>query len=182
MQRRTFFAVVGAAIVNSAARAKIGNIELGVCADAAHFDSAVRYGFDYYELEVAEIAQMDDEQFAALKERVLASPIRCRAFRSFIRRLQVVGENASAHEDELKDYLEQNLDRCRQLGGRIVVWGSAGSRNVPGGFERDKAWQQIQSFLHVAGDIAQQNNLIIAIEPLRKQESNIINTAEQALR
>ena len=181
MERRTFFAVVGAAIVNSAARAKVGNIELGVCADAAHFDSAVRYGFDYYELEVAEIAQMDDEQFAALKERVLASPIRCRAFRSFIRRLQVVGENASAHEDELKDYLEQNLDRCRQLGGRIVVWGSAGSRNVPGGFERDKAWQQIQSFLHVAGDIAQQNNLIIAIEPLRKQESNIINTAEQAL-
>ena len=62
-----------------------------------------------------------------------------------------------------------------------MVWGSAGSRNVPGGFERDKAWQQIQSFLHVAGDIAQQNNLIIAIEPLRKQESNIINTAEQAL-
>jgi sugar phosphate isomerase/epimerase len=139
------------------------------------------FGFDYYEPEVAEIAQMDDAQFAAWKERVVASPIRCRSFRSFIRRLQVVGENVSAHEEELKDYLEQNLDRCRQLGGRIVVWGSAGSRKVPDGFDRDKAWQQIQSFLHLAGDIAQKNNLIIAIEPLRKQESNIINTAEQAL-
>jgi len=103
MQRRTFFAVVGAAIANSAAHAKIGHIELGVCGDAAHFDAAVRYGFDYYEPEVAEIARMKDEQFAALKERVLASPIRCRAFRSFIRTLQVVGDNVTAHEAELKD-------------------------------------------------------------------------------
>ena len=62
-----------------------------------------------------------------------------------------------------------------------MVWGSAGSRNVPAGFERDKAWHQIQTFLHAAGDVAQQNNLIIAIEPLRKQESNIINTAQEAL-
>ena len=62
-----------------------------------------------------------------------------------------------------------------------MVWGSAGSRNVPAGFSRDRAGQQIQEFLHLAGDIARRNNLVIAIEPLRKQESNIINTAREAL-
>ncbi|MEO8052467.1 MAG: sugar phosphate isomerase/epimerase family protein [Acidobacteriota bacterium] len=173
---------MGTAAVGPALRAKIGNIELGVCADAAHFDSAVRYGFDYYEPEVAEIAKMDEAQFVAFREKILASPIRCRAFRSFIRTLKVVGEDAGAHHDELKDYLEQNLDRCRQLGGRVVVWGSSGSRNVPAGFARERAWGQIQEFLHLVGDIARQNNLIIAIEPLRKQESNIINTAGEALK
>jgi len=164
------------------ARAKVGNIEFGGCASAAHFDTAVRLGFDYYEMEVTEISQMDDTQFAALKSQVLASPIRCRAFRSLIRKYQVVGENARAQQDDVKAYLERNLDRCRQLGGRIVVWGSSQSRNVPDGFSRDTAWRQMQDFLHVLGDIAGQNNLMIGIEPLRKQECNIINTAAEAMK
>ena len=33
----------------------------------------------------------------------------------------------------------------------IVVWGSAGSRNVPEGFSRDRAWQQMVAFLRMAG-------------------------------
>ena len=182
MQRRKFIAAMGAALAIPASQAKVANIEFGVCGDAAHFDAAVRYGFDYYEMEVAEIALMDNPKFAALKDKVLASPIRCMAFRSFIRRLVLVGETVAAHQAEIKDYLEQNLDRCQQLGGRVVVWGSSGSRNVPDGFSRDRAWQQIQEFLHLAGDIARKNNLIMAIEPLRKKESNIINSAGEALK
>lgn len=182
MQRRKFIAALATTAASCAAQAKVGAIEFGVCGDAAHFDAAVRFGFDYYEPEVAEIALMDNARFAAFKTQVLASPIRCRTFRSFIRRLQVVGESAGAQQAELRAYLQQNLDRCNQLGGRVVVWGSSGSRNVPAGFSRDRAWQQIQDFLHLAGDIARQNNLVIGIEPLRKQESNIINTGGEALK
>ena len=182
MQRRTFLATLGTVAATTTTQAKVGNIEFGGCASAAHFDTAVRLGFDYYEMEVTEISQMDDTQFAALKSQVLASPIRCRAFRSLIRKFQVVGENASAQQGEVKAYLEQNLDRCRQLGGRVVVWGSSQSRNVPTGFSRDTAWRQIQDFLRLLGDIARRNNLMIGIEPLRKQECNIINTAGEALK
>jgi sugar phosphate isomerase/epimerase len=164
------------------AQGKVGSIEFGGCASAEHFDTAVQLGFDYFEMEVTEISQMDDATFAALKAKVLASPIRCRAFRSLIRKYQVVGENASAQQDQVKAYLEQNLDRCRQLGGRVVVWGSSQSRNVPVGFSRDTAWRQIQEFLHVLGDIAARNNLMIGIEPLRRQECNIINTAGEAMK
>ena len=182
MQRRTFLATLGTVAASRSAQAKAGNIEFGGCASAEHFDTAVGLGFDYYEMEVTEISQMDNAQFAALKAHVLASSIRCRAFRSLIRRFQVVGENASSQQGEVKAYLERNLDRCRQLGGRVVVWGSSQSRNVPEGFSRDTAWRQIQEFLHLLGDIARQNNLIIGIEPLRKQESNMINTAAEAMK
>jgi D-psicose/D-tagatose/L-ribulose 3-epimerase len=182
MQRRTFLTALGAVVASRPARARMGNIEFGGCASADHFDTAVRLGFDYYEMEVTEIAQMEDAKFAALQAKVLASPIRCRAFRSLIRKFQVVGENASAQQGEVKAYLEQNLDRCRQLGGRVVVWGSSQSRNVPTGFSRDTAWRQIQEFLRLLGDIARRNNLMIGIEPLRKQECNIINTAGEALK
>jgi sugar phosphate isomerase/epimerase len=167
---------------SKSARAKVGNIEFGGCASADHFDTAVHLGFDYFEMEVTEISQMDDAKFAAVKSKVLASPIRCHAFRSLIRKYQVVGENASAQQGDVKVYLEQNLDRCRQLGGRVVVWGSSQSRNVPAGFSRDTAWRQIQEFLHLLGDIAARNNLLIGIEPLRKQECNIINTAAEAMK
>ena len=182
MQRRTFLATLGTAAVSRSAQAKVGNIEFGGCASAGHFDTAVRLGFDYFEMEVTEISQMDDVRFAAVKAQVLASSIRCRAFRSLIRKYQVVGENASAQQGGVKAYLEHNLDRCRQLGGRVVVWGSSQSRNVPDGFSRDTAWRQIQEFLHLLGDIAARNNLMIGIEPLRKQECNIINTAAEAMK
>jgi sugar phosphate isomerase/epimerase len=158
MQRRTFLATLGTVAAGRSAQAKIGNIEFGGCASASHFDTAVRLGFDYYEMEVTEISQMDDTQFAALKSQVLASPIRCHAFRSLIRKYQVVGENAKAQQDDVKAYLEQNLNRCRQLGGRVVVWGSSQSRNVPDGFSRDTAWRQMQEFLHLLGDIAGRNS------------------------
>jgi D-psicose/D-tagatose/L-ribulose 3-epimerase len=182
MHRRTFLAALGTVAASRSARAKVGNIEFGGCASADHFDTAVRLGFDYYEMEVTEISQMDDATFAALKGHVLASPIRCRAFRSLIRKFQVVGETAAAQQSDVKAYLERNLARCRQLGGRVVVWGSSQSRNVPAGFSRDMAWQQIREFLNLLGDIAQRNNLTIGIEPLRKQECNIINTAAEALK
>lgn len=182
MQRRTFLTALGTVAASRSAQARVGNIEFGGCASAEHFDTAVGLGFDYYEMEVTEISQMDNAQFAALKAHVLASPIRCRAFRSLIRRFQVVGENARSQQGEVKAYLERNLDRCRQLGGRVVVWGSSQSRNVPEGFSRDTAWRQIQEFLHLLGDIARQNNLTVGIEPLRKQESNIINTAAEAMK
>lgn len=182
MQRRTFLATLGTVAASNLGQAKVGDIEFGGCASAAHFDTAVGLGFDYFEMEVTEISQMDAAQFAALKAHVLASPIRCRAFRSLIRKYQVVGEHADAQKGDVKACLEQNLDRCRQLGGRVVVWGSSQSRNVPAGFSRDTAWQQIQDFLHVLGDIAARNNLVVGIEPLRKQECNIINTAGEAMK
>jgi sugar phosphate isomerase/epimerase len=77
--------------------------------------------------------------------------------------------------------MTRNLDRCRQLGTGIVVWGSAGSRNVPGTFSRAEAWNQIKAFLHQAGDMARSRNITVAIEPLTKSESNIINTGAEAL-
>jgi sugar phosphate isomerase/epimerase len=88
----------------------------------------------------------------------------------------------AVNRDALSAYMNSALDRCRALGGAIVVWGSAGSRNVPEGYSRDQAWQQIKAFLAMAGDLAKSRRIAIAIEPLRKQESNIVNSGAEALR
>ena len=179
IRRRSFLAGVAIAPLYGYAYGKAQTVKVGVCTrDVA---SAQKYGFDYIEPAAAEIAAMSEDQFRLYSETVLASPLRCRAFNSFIRRpeLKVVGKEASS--SALKEYVGGCLPRCRRLGASVVVWGSAGSRNVPEGFSRERAQEQITEFLHMAGDAARPHNLFIAIEPLRHQESNILNTGAEAL-
>jgi D-psicose/D-tagatose/L-ribulose 3-epimerase len=178
--RRTFLAGLAAAPFCLTATTITGKIKIGVCTNDSA--TAAKYGFDYIEPSAATIAAMSDDEFLDYTAEVLASPVRCEAFNGLIRRadLKVVGDDASL--SALKDYLEPCLVRCRRLGASVVVWGSAGSRNVPEGFSRERAWQQIVTFLRMAGDIARRHDLIVAIEPLRHQESNILNTGAEALK
>ena len=177
--RRTFLTGAAAAIVCPAAWGRARQVKVGVCTrDAA---GAAKCGFDYIEPGAAEIAAMSEDEFREFSDAVLASPIRCDAFNSFIRRpdLKVVGPEVPT--SALQGYLEACLPRCRRLGASIVVWGSAGSRNVPEGFPREQARDQIAAFLRMAGAVARRSDIVVAIEPLRRQESNILNTGAEAL-
>ena len=179
LTRRAFLAALAASPLWLSAFESAGNVKVGVC--TRDYSSAAKYGFDYTEPSAADVAAMSDDDFNHYAEAVLASPIRCEAFNGLIRRpdLKVVGEQVSM--DSLRDYLDHCLARCRRLGASVVVWGSAGSRNLPEGFSRDRAQQQIAEFLTMAGDVARHHDLKIAIEPLRHQESNILNTGAEAL-
>ena len=178
LTRRSFLSALAASPLFAAMQTST-KIKVGVCTrDSA---AAAKYGFDYLEPSAAEIAGLTEEQFRQYANAVLTSSIRCRAFNGFIRRpeLKVVGDEVPT--SALHEYVESCLGRCRQLGASVVVWGSAGSRRVPEGFSRERANGQIADFLHMAGDIARRHDIIVAIEPLRHQESNILNTGAEAL-
>jgi sugar phosphate isomerase/epimerase len=181
MTRRKFLTAAGAAGIAVPGLASVDGIKIGVCALPEELDAVVRYGFDYVELAAADVAAMSEAAFQSFKTKLLASPIRAECCRSFIRRrdLRVVGD--AVNRNALREYLDHTMGRCRELGASIIVWGSSGSRNVAPGYSREKAWTQIQEFLGLAGEIARRHHLIIAIEALRRQESNIINTGAEAL-
>jgi D-psicose/D-tagatose/L-ribulose 3-epimerase len=185
LSRRQFLGGLAAGATLTAADAagvfgRPASVQIGVCAAPGDLDQADRFGFDYLEPPAAAIAALSDGDFQAFKARVLASRLRCPSLNSFVRTLRVVGEDVQ--QQELQAYLNLCLPRCRELGGEVVVWGSASSRNVPDGFPRDRAWGQIKDFLRLAGDAARPHRCVIAIEALRHQESNIINTSAEALR
>lgn len=182
MNRRSFLkATVGASVLAAApVVSKAEAVEIGVCAGTEDLGKAERWGFDYLEPAAAAIAALSATEFERVRQQVLASRLRCRSFNSLIRTMQVAGPEANL--DAVSIYLNAALDRCRQLGARVVVWGSASSRNIPAGHSREQAWQEIKRFLQRAGDIAKSHELVIGIEPLRKQESNIINAGAEALR
>jgi sugar phosphate isomerase/epimerase len=176
-RRDVLLALAGGAVP---ALAKIQGIEIGVCGAIEGFAKAEALGFDYFEPSVAALSVLSDQAFGEIRKQVLASRIRCETCNNFIRTLKVVGTEVDAKA--LKAYMNQMLDRCRELGTEIVVWGSSGSRNVPDGYSRETAWAQIKEFLAYAGDIARSKKMVIAIEPLRHAESNIINSGAEGLR
>lgn len=157
-------------------------IEIGCCVPVAQLQLAATIGYDFIEPAAADIASLSDEQFADVKQNVTQSPLRCECFNSLIRRpdLKVVGPEVEL--EPVLTYLRSTLARCRQLGASVVVWGSAGSRRVPDGFAREKAWTQIVDFLKRAAVIAAEQQIVLSIEPLNRKESNILNTASEALR
>src|ERR1039457_5662771 len=143
LSRRALLLSLGAAALPAPART--GEVEVGVCGSIDDFAKAEQFGFDYFEPPAAAVAALSEPAFAEVEKRVSKSKLRCECFNSFIRTLQVVGP--SVDRAALTAYMNTTLDRCRALGGTVIVWGSAGSRNVPEGYSRDQAWQQIKSFL-----------------------------------
>ncbi|NIP24553.1 TIM barrel protein, partial [Candidatus Bathyarchaeota archaeon] len=74
------------------------------------------------------------------------------------------------------------LERCAALGGKTIVFGSGTSRNIPQGYSRQKARQDILKFLDICANAIAVNSydLKIAIEPLNTSESNFLNTLAEA--
>jgi len=74
------------------------------------------------------------------------------------------------------------MDRAARVGAEIIVFGSAGAKNVPVGFPMNVAWRQIVDLLQHLGPLAAERGLTIAIEPINRQEANIVTLAAEGLR
>lgn len=144
-------------------------------------DMLAEIGFDYVELSLADLAALPEDKFAHLARRVEHSGIECEACNNFFpRTIRLTGNEARLNL--ALDYARKAMDRAARLGARIIVFGSAGAKNVPEGFSRDAAWSQIAELLENLGPIAARNDLVIAIEPINRLEANIVNLAAEGLR
>jgi len=153
---------------------------VGVCVDASRFDAAQAAGFDYVEVGASRVAGLPEEEFAKLVAQVRQLRIPVAAANTFIPgTIKVVGPEIDKARQEA--YVEGCLSRLQKLGVKIVVFGSGGSRRVPDGFSRDEAFAQLVDFCRRVAPIAGKHGITIAIEPLRRQETNIVNTAREGL-
>jgi sugar phosphate isomerase/epimerase len=139
------------------------------------------WGFDYCEPAVVNVMALGDAEFQKVLRKVAASGIRVECMNCFLPAdLRVVGNDVN--QARLKDYVRRSLARAQAFGTQVVSFGSGDARTVPEGFSKGQAWVQLQDFLRIAGDEILQcrYGMVIAIEPLRKAESNIVNTAAEA--
>lgn len=137
-------------------------------------------GFDFVEPGASTVFKMSDEEFSSLQQSLLTHQIPALAFNLFFPSdIKSTGPLVDFHV--ISEYLHKCLNRCKKLGGKVIVYGSGGSRKVPDGFEYDEAWQQLVTFFQFAGEIASLYDIIIVVEPLYKKNTNIINSVAEGL-
>jgi sugar phosphate isomerase/epimerase len=151
------------------------NIQVGYTTTLPELEAAQAAGFDYLELRVTEIAPLSDEEFEQTYQRIKRLKIPTPVANYFIPgSVKVTGPNT----DEAKQmaYVNGALDRMKRLGVEYIVFGSSGARNYPKDFPKEKAYAQLVDFCKRVAPEAQRRGITILIEPLRTQESNIVNT------
>ena len=153
-------------------------MKLGICTGFENMEKAAAFGFDYFEVGVGSVANLSDEEFAAIKAKVDASPIKPEAANVMLPGpFHVTGEEAD-HE-EIERFLKKVFPRLASLGIKSVVFGSGGARRIPEGFSHEKAWDQMVAASKIIARVADENGITIALEPLNTKETNIINSVAE---
>ncbi len=155
-------------------------MKLGVCTSLDNAGVLARLGYDYIETGLSAVAAMPEEEFCHAAESLTGSGLRCEAMNGMLPGdLSVVGGAADLARAE--SYLSTAFARAEQLGAQVIVFGSGGSRRVPKGFSWARAWRQLRDYLTLADRLAGEHGLRIAIEPLRREECNILNRVGEAV-
>ena len=155
-------------------------MKLGICCSAEQAPTAKKLGYDYWELNVRGIAQMDEDTFEAYRKTVAETGLAAEAGNCFFPAdIRVTGD--AADREAIGAYARKALSRAAALGLKTVVFGSGDARRVDEGFSYDRAYAQFVEALKIVGDIASEYDIMIAVEPLRKQEDNLINRVPQGL-
>jgi sugar phosphate isomerase/epimerase len=137
-------------------------------------------GYDYIELPLAQVMDLSGNEFAAFLDRIQDNHIPVESCNNFFPQdIRLTG--AEAQPGLGLEYAQRAADRAAALGAEIIVFGSAKSKNIPPGFPRERAREQLLELLYGLQNIVNPLGITIVMEPLNRQESNFINTAAEAL-
>jgi D-psicose/D-tagatose/L-ribulose 3-epimerase len=169
-----------ALMLSTPAPQKGRTVRIGYCGGISDIDAVRAAGFDYIELRTAEIANLPDADFDRLVQYMKASgfPVPT-TYQFIVGKTKITGPDIN--KDEENAYFQKALDRLSKLGVRTVVVGSGPARQYPQGFPKEEAFRQLVDFFNRLGSEARKRQIVIAIEPLRYEESNIINSMGEGL-
>jgi sugar phosphate isomerase/epimerase len=156
------------------------HVQVGLCTALKGIDAARTAGFEYLELGTSEIAALSDADYESALAQVRQLGLPVPVTNLFLpATLKVTGPEIDP-EEQIR-YVRKAFARLSRLGTGIVVFGSGGARRVPDGFPKDDAFKQLVEFGRRIAEEARTHNITIAVEPLRRQETNIINSAAEGL-
>lgn len=151
------------------------NMRFGLCTDIKNVKEVEALGFDYIDGKLNQIALLSEEDFESILKLFDNQKIKMeRASLLLPKTLSVMGDAYS--EKELRDYLSVAFERMDRLNSKLVVFGSGKSRNFPQTMRWQDAFLSLVKVTRLIGEIASEHSVEIAIEPLNREETNMINT------
>ncbi len=127
------------------------------------------------------VPDQPDEMFAKKLALLAASPLPVLACNGFIRpkHLRCVGEEAN--HDQILEWSETAFRRLKKAGGKFIVFGSGGARELRNGWPKEKADAQFTELLKRMGPLAEKHGVTVVVEQLRATECNYINRIGEAV-
>jgi D-psicose/D-tagatose/L-ribulose 3-epimerase len=174
-----FVAAIGVAALCSLSASAMtqAKVRIGYCVGLKGLETAKAAGFDYVELSTTEITAMTDADFEAAVAHHKEVGLPTTNANLFLPgSIHLTGPTPTDPETELA-YARKAFDRLSRLGVKILCFGSGGARRFPEGFAKADAFKQLVEFGKRIAPEARAKGITVVIEPLRSQESNIINTA-----
>ena len=134
-----------------------------------------KLGYDYVELPLSQVMSLGEAAFRdGPLEMLRRCDMPCLAMNNFFPgSFRLTGPSAD-HKSALA-YAQAAMERAQRLGVKVISFGSPSARNRPRGTSLDLALDQLSSLLLKLALIAKRHGIILAIEHLNKQESNVIN-------
>lgn len=130
---------------------------------------------DYLEVSVAGLVMSGDtEEFERLRGELESGPPVVAANVFLPSGIRLVGPEAGT--ERVLDYVGEATARLRQLGVRLLVFGSGGPRRIPDGYDRERALGELAEFCRQTAGILEPAGITLVLEPLRRAESNVWNS------
>ncbi len=153
-------------------------MKIGFCAKLDRIEEVAAAGFDYIEPPVSAAAAWTEEEFEQYLGLVKKAPIPVPSFNVlFPGEITLLGPDAD--EQKIVRYLHGAFERVMKLGGRTVVFGSGKSRKRPESLPYGAAFRRLVALTRTMGNIAGQYGVTLAIEPLNRGETNMINSVAE---
>lgn len=151
---------------------------IGICG-TGWAEAAQKCGLDYLEANVSSFLcpESDDSVFTANREALAGDLPIYSANGYFPGSIKVVGPQAET--GRAIKYSETAIRRAAEIGIKVLVLGSSGSRSIPEGFSREEAEKQFLALLKGIAPTAEKYGVVVAIEPLQHSETNFINTVSE---
>jgi len=154
-------------------------MRIGVCTSVTNVEQ-VPPGLDFLEGTVGELLcpRRDESAFEEALSRVRGAPLPVEAANALIPGdLKTTGPDSDP--EAVEAYVAGVCERARRMGLKRVVFGSGGSRRVPGGFDRERAADQIVEHMRRWAPLAERAGVILVLEPLNRGETNIVNSVDE---
>ena len=157
-------------------------MKLGACVGTNITEDQLKafksFNVEFVELSVSDVRKLTEPEFASLTDMLFKYNFKSEAMNVFFPEdIKLTGPDRD--ENKIKSYLDFVLPRAKKLGTEYIVFGSAGSRNVPPGFSRDEAWKQLVEDLRIISGKVRSFGINIVIEPLNSASCNIINSVTE---
>ena len=140
------------------------------------FEKVAQLGYDAIEIAVEDPKQIDAEKVAAALRKYNLTAVVCGAFGSS----RDLTSNDPAIHQECFDYIEACLKLCNQWDTNFLagpMYSAVGKRRMLSPVDRKKEWDLAVKNVRIACEMAAQHHCQLAIEPINRFESDLINSA-----